>query len=100
MAQAIYAEARAESFAGKQAVAHVIMNRAKKQKKSPCEIVRQRGQFKYRTGGGSQWLDSMRAAANRGYDLTRGSLYFKAKHARVKWPHKFVTSIGNHLFYK
>lgn len=100
MAQAIYAEARGESFDGKRAVAHVIMNRSKKQGKSPCAIVKQPGQFVYKTGVGKQWADALRAARNLGSDLTNGALYFKTHTSRIKWRYKLTTSIGGHGFYK
>ena len=100
MAQAIYAEAGGESFDGKRAVAHVIMNRSNKRGVSPCVIVMQRGQFVRKTGTGHNWKESIRAAQNLGYDLTLGAHYFKTLRSRVHWPHKYTIRIGGHNFYK
>jgi spore germination cell wall hydrolase CwlJ-like protein len=100
MAQAIYAEAGGESFDGKRAVGHVINNRVKKHGKNPCIIIKQPGQFVYRTGKGKRWEESLRAARNLGNDLTSGAMYFKALRSRVKWNYKLTVRIGGHLFYK
>lgn len=100
MAQTIYAEAGGESFDGKRAVGHVIINRSKKRGVSPCVIVMQRGQFVRKTGSGKNWKESVRAAQNLGYDLTHGSHYFKAVTSRVKWKYRYTVRIGGHLFYK
>lgn len=100
IAQAVYAEAGGESFDGKRAVVHVIMNRSKKQGKEPCSIIKQPYQFKYRSGSGKQWQDSIRAAKEFGKDITAGALYFKAVYSKVRWNHRLTTKIGRHLFYK
>lgn len=100
MAQAIYAEAGGESFDGKRAVGHVINNRVKKRRSSPCIVIKQPGQFVYKTGKGKRWEDSLRAAKNLGSDLTRGALYFKNLRSKVKWNYKFTVRIGGHQFYK
>lgn len=100
MAQAIYAEAGGESFDGKRAVGHVIINRSKKRGHNPCIIIRQPGQFVYRTGKGKNWEESLRAARNLGRDLTFGALYFKTHTSRVKWKYKPTVRIGGHGFYK
>jgi spore germination cell wall hydrolase CwlJ-like protein len=102
VAQAVYSEARAESATGQRAVAHVIMNRSKNRNypNSYCQVVKQRGQFKYRTGSGPQWERIKKLLYNLGSDPTNGALYFKAKYARVKWSYRLVATIGGHLFYK
>lgn len=100
IAQAIYAEARGESFDGKRAVAHVIINRSEKLGKNPCVIIKQPGQFKYKTGIGKQWSDALRAAKELGNDLTNGALYFKTHSSRIHWPYKLTVRIGGHGFYK
>ena len=100
MAQAIYAEAGGESFDGKRAVGHVIINRAEKTGKNPCIIIRQPGQFVYKTGKGKSWKESLRAAKSLGRDITNGALYFKNLTSKVRWKHKFTVRIGRHLFYK
>jgi spore germination cell wall hydrolase CwlJ-like protein len=100
MAQAIYAEAGSESFDGKRAVGHVIVNRSEKRGKRPCIIIKQPGQFVYRTGKGRNWDESLRAARNLGFDLTKGALFFKSVRSRAKWNYKFTVKIGGHQFYK
>ncbi len=102
MAQAIYAEAGGESFDGKRAVGHVIVNRAGKARfgTTPCVITRKPGQFVYKTGKGKNWEESLRAAKNLGSDLTRGALFFKTLSSRVKWNYRFTIKIGGHNFYK
>ena len=102
MAQAIYAEAGGESFDGKRAVGHVIINRAKKGRfgDRPCIVIRQKGQFVYKTGKGKNWEESLRAAKNLGADLTKGALFFKTLTSRVKWRYSFTVRIGGHQFYK
>jgi spore germination cell wall hydrolase CwlJ-like protein len=102
VAQAVYSEARSESTTGQRAVAHVIMNRAKSGRfpTTYCGVVKQRGQFTYRTGTGPLWEKVKKSVLNMGLDPTNGALYFKAKHAKVKWAYKLVATIGGHLFYK
>ncbi len=100
VAQAVYAEARGESFDGKRAVAHVINNRSKKRGIGYCKVIRQAGQFKFRTGVGKQWEDSLRAARNLGSDLTAGAMYFKAHYSKQRWKYKMTIRIGGHSFYK
>ena len=100
VAQAIYAEARGESFDGKRAVGHVIMNRSRKRGKTPCVIIRQPGQFKYKTGSGKSWQQSLKAARELGYDLTKGALFFKNTSSKTRWGYSFTVKIGRHLFYK
>lgn len=102
MAQAIYAEAGGESFDGKRAVGHVIMNRTKKGRfgSRPCIIIKQPGQFVYKTGKGRNWEESLRAAKNLGSDPTMGALFFKTLTSKVRWAYRFTVRIGNHSFYK
>lgn len=100
MAQAIYAEAGGESFDGKRAVGHVILNRSKRKDSRPCVIIKQPGQFKYRTGTGKNWEQSLRAARSLGSDPTKGALYFKNTRSKVRWGYSFTVKIGGHLFYK
>lgn len=102
VAQAVYVEAGGESDTGQKAVAHVIMNRSKHKRypKSLCGVVRQPGQFVYKTGNGPRWKRVVNSISNLGSDPTNGALYFKARYAKVKWRYKLVATIGNHLFYK
>lgn len=89
---AIHAEARGEPLYGKFGVANVIINRSKKQNKTPCEIVKQPNQFKLSWGFRYTMPDR---------DYTNGSLYFKTTKSKVKWQKlTYMLTIGNHMFYK
>jgi N-acetylmuramoyl-L-alanine amidase len=103
IAQAIHAESRGESDRGQRAVAHVILNRSKKFNKTPCEIVREPGQFKIKLRkrhDTEAWDDAYNFARNPGRDPTAGALYFKNAKCAVSWAYKLTTRIGNHIFYK
>lgn len=102
VAQAVYSEARSESTKGQRAVAHVIHNRAKSGKfpKTLCGVVKQRGQFTYKTGKGPLWEKVKQSVLNMGKDPTNGALYFKSKKSKMRWSFQLVTTIGGHLFYK
>lgn len=102
VAQAVYSEARGESEIGQRAIVHVIMNRAKNKKfpNTLCGVVKQAGQFTRKVGSGPVWKRIEQIVLHPGADPTHGALYFKAKHSAIKWGKQFVTSIGNHLFYK
>ena len=103
IAQVVHAEARGESVLGQRAVGHVIINRSKKLKKTPCEIIRQPGQFqvklkqRYR---GESWRKAYSVAYNLGKDVTGGALYFVKRGVQVTWNARITTSIGHHNFYK
>lgn len=94
----VYAEARSEPLVGQLAVAHVILNRAKKYKKSVCTIVHQPGQFAV-----AGKLPKSFTVSSIGKDPTNGALYFHNTSVRrpMSWPRriKFKIKIGNHLFY-
>ena len=102
VAQAIWHEARGESELGQRAVGHVIINRSKKQKKPPCSIIRQPGQFsfKFKTRySGKAWNKAWQIANYLGREPTGGALYFKSNN-NIRWKYKLTTVIGNHAFYK
>jgi spore germination cell wall hydrolase CwlJ-like protein len=103
LAQAIYHEARGESDLGKRGVAHVILNRSKKFHKTPCEVLRQPGQFQIKLKSkysGKAWKDAYQIAYYAGRDPTGGAVFFRHKKLTGSWGHKITTSIGNHNFYK
>ena len=120
LAQAVYGEAGNQSFEGKLAVAHVILNRTKDIKfpDDICAVVRQKSQFNYiskvkyikesKDGENKQLTDSVKASLKviNGdvADPTFGSLYFVnlkiAKATRWLYPLRKTTSIGDHSFYK
>lgn len=103
LAQAVYHEARGESDLGKRGVVHVILNRSKKFHKTPCEVLRQPGQFQIKLKkrySGKAWRDAYQIALNPQWDPTAGALYFKNRKTKLSWGFKLTTSIGNHNFYK
>lgn len=120
LSQAVYGEAGNQSFEGKIAVAHVIINRTRDLKfpDSICKVVRQKSQFNYiasikyikesNKGENKQLLDSveasLRAFNGEISDPTFGSLYFiNPKIATATgWlrPLRKTASIGDHTFYK
>ena len=103
VAQAIYHEARGEGDLGKRAVAHIILNRSKKFHKTPCEVLRQPGQFQIKlkkSYTGKAWRDAYQIANYPGKDPTGGALYFKHRKCKTVWKYKLTTSIEHHNFYK
>lgn len=104
IAQAVYGEARGESDLGKRAVAHVILNRAKKRGITPCQVIREPGQFqfKYKTKySGKTWKKCYTLALYPGGDPTGGATYFRVRKLGGTWGRlRITTSIGNHNFYK
>jgi spore germination cell wall hydrolase CwlJ-like protein len=89
----VWAEARGESNEGKRAVAHVILNRAAERKKTPCQVVSERGQFAKGLAPRSFYFDI------GSKDPTRGATYFRKKDA-PRWGRlvKFIR-VGSHTFY-
>lgn len=89
----VYAEARGESTIGQEAVAHVILNRARENNKSVCSVVQQPGQFRKAKPPASFRVNIS------GKDPTKGATYFRTKDAR-SWLGKTKTvRIGGHTFY-
>lgn len=109
----IYHEARGEPHNGQLAVAHVTINRAKKNKTTICKEVYRKNQFSWTRKkmikidkSSKEWLDAKKTAleALRTKDTTHGSLFFfnpkKCGHpASIVTNRKKVKSIGNHDFY-
>lgn len=103
VAQIVYHEARGESDLGKRAVAHVVLNRANKRQKTPCQVLKEPRQFQIKlrqTYVGKAWEHCYKIANAPGIDPTRGAMYFKTSSSATRWNLKFLTRIGNHLFYK
>lgn len=103
VAIAIYHEARGETDLGKRAVGHVILNRSKKLGKTPCQVIRQPGQFQFklkRHYTGKSWDKAVQIAYYLGDNPVGASLYFKSVNCKLKWRYKLVTRIGGHNFYK
>jgi N-acetylmuramoyl-L-alanine amidase len=103
LAAAIYHEARGESEIGKRAVAHVVMNRSKARKLTPCQVVKQPNQFHFKvrvTYSGADWNNAVRIAKNPGSDPTGGAHYFHNKSVQPNWGKRLTVVIGNHKFYR
>lgn len=101
LANAIHHEARGESYLGKVAVAHTIINRVHSHRypNTICRVVNQSGQFTgYRLY--SVIPQETRNIANKvlsgsSVDPTNGALYFHVYTGRGRG-----TIIGNHIFYR
>lgn len=110
----IYYEARGETYKGKEAVAHVVLNRANSNMypDGVCEVVYQKGQFQWVTmkglkkPHGASWQEAQHIAQTvldgESTDPTKGAMYFHNAKLPYSWNHKYVTTakIGNHVFYK
>lgn len=89
----VYAEARGESNRGKEAVAHVVLNRARETNRSVCQVVNESGQFKQKRPPRSFKINLS------GKDPTKGATYFRTKDASSWLGYKKKIRIGNHTFY-
>jgi spore germination cell wall hydrolase CwlJ-like protein len=120
----VYFEARGEPLRGQLAVAHVTMNRAKKDVSQVCHEVARERQFSWtidrveRTKKGwrlkagyapsdmKAWelaLKVARAVASGKHrDFTQGATHFHAVWVQPAWRHEFkvVERIGGHIFYR
>lgn len=114
LAEAIYFEARGTGAVGTEAVAHVVVNRAKSPKfpNSVCGVVGDRCQFSYRCDGQP---DNLANAADRAQafrtaetvlagapDITRGALFFHAARMDPGWfnSRARVGTYGGNVFYR
>ncbi len=110
MTQAIYYEARGESYVGKIAVGHVILNRIKEgYGTDPCDVVSKKKQFswygkKIPVNEKKLWNKCERVSndvlCHRTKDPTHGSIFFHERKVNPKWRYKKTVSIGSHIFYK
>lgn len=121
LALAVYFEAGSEPHSGKEAVAHVVLNRAQHAgfPGGVCDVVQQGGeggrcQFGWYCDGRSDqptsdrmWRSAQDVArevlAGRSDDPTDGALYFApARAKRPAWTHRLtqVARIGGHVFYR
>lgn len=101
VAKAIYSESRGEPELGQRAVGHVILNRAKLNKTSPCKIIKEPGQFKLvHSYSGKAWLSVLDLAKHLGLDPSGQATHFHTLKSRPGWGFKLTTIIGNHRFYK
>jgi len=99
IAEVIYAEARGESIIGQRAVGHVILNRSRRNGRTPCQVIARPNQFhRVRVNYASEaWRVAQRLARNLGEDITLGALYFNPGSVRR---YTYTVTIGNHRFYK
>ena len=122
LALTIYHESRGEPDAGKLAVAHVVMNRAKSQRfpRTICEVVYQSATADHRgceftwtcdavsdqPADLASWLDSVRIARSVywGYarDPTDGAMWYHADYVEPDWAATLSAPqrLGRHLFYR
>lgn len=122
LAQNIYFEARGETDAGKLAVAHVVLNRAKSDRfpKTLCNVVKQgsakrlyRCQFSWWCDGQSDepkdqrmWEHSQQLARmvywGQSQDPTWGALWYHADYVKPYWRRAMARGpkIGKHIFYR
>lgn len=121
LTEALYFEARGESFKGISAVAEVIINRQKSSRfpNSVCAVISQgvggkRGcQFSYKCDGKAEVYHEPKAYARvakmaklkldgRLTKVTGGALFYHTTAVRPSWSRKFrrTAQVGVHLFYK
>lgn len=121
LAQAVYFEARGESRAGQQAIAHVVLNRLRDHRYPPtiCGVVYQnqnqpnRCQFSFACDGRSDkphdkwaWRQSLRVALEAltgvSKDRTQSSTHFHARSVEPQWAMtlKPTVKVGQHVFYQ
>ena len=108
----IYFESRGEPDKAQMAVALVTVNRAKRQKKTLCEIVFEPNQFtwteevihKEPREDNIAWRKALRIAqkALTAKDFTGGCLWFHRYDVSPKWKHnlEYHGRYGQHLFYR
>lgn len=89
----VYAEAQGEGKLGQRAVAHVILNRSKNRKKTICQVVKEKGQFKRKAAPSSFVVPEL------GNDPTNGATSFRNTYERGWNNLKLYRKIGNHYFY-
>ncbi|MDP5274541.1 spore cortex-lytic enzyme [Chengkuizengella axinellae] len=108
MAQAVYGEARGESYEGKVAVAAVILNRVEHSDfpDTVSEVIFESGAFTA-VDDGQMWLSPDAEAYQAVYDAINGSdptneaiYYFNPETATSDWiwSREQVIKIGNHIF--
>ena len=112
LARAVYQEANTQGKRGREAVMAVVVNRAIKQQKHVCEVVRQPSQFSWAKHGtnvtkltGSKEserfvLNVIAKTARTGYNSFRGVEYFYAhKQGKPSWANKMsCVRIEDHTF--
>lgn len=115
LAEAIYFEARGTGEVGTEAVAHVVVNRAKSPKfpNSVCGVIADRCQFSYRCDGHpevyaeprerAQAMQTAEKVLSGAPDITKGALFFHAAWAPPgSWfnSRPRVGKFGGNVFYR
>jgi spore germination cell wall hydrolase CwlJ-like protein len=114
LAEAVYFEARGTSAKGQQAVAHVVVNRAKDSEfpGTVCGVISDRCQFSYRCDGHSDVLANRSDRANAEQiarkvltgtpDITSGAMFFHAARVAPGWfnTRPRVGQFGGNVFYR
>ena len=109
----VYHEARGEPQLGQLAVAYVTINRATKEHKDVCSVVRKAKQFSWTflvddwyPKNIKAWERAQQAAVAAAYrtqpDPTSGALYYHNLSIHPYWAKKMKvkTVIGQHIFYE
>jgi spore germination cell wall hydrolase CwlJ-like protein len=121
MAENIFYEAAMESYAGKLAVGHVVLNRVKSRgyPSTICGVIYDGSQYgscqfswicnesrKSIDKSSKNWQESLKAAENllnnkNSIDFTEGATSYHAEYVKPDWSKtlKFVAKIDKHLFY-
>jgi spore germination cell wall hydrolase CwlJ-like protein len=116
LAQALYYEARGEGERGEEAVAEVILHRARSghHPDTICGVVHEPHQFSFLQDGSTRrkldpeaWkaANSLAARIIRGEivtDMTRSATFYHQADVRPGWADAFVRTaqVGNHIFYR
>jgi len=109
LSEAVYHEARGESYRGQLAVAQTVLNRVKSRQfpSTVCKVVFQKNQFSWTKSWNQSWnadRDSVQVAkvALMGTHSFKDfkALYFHSKMVKPSWKRQYLTTIDNHVFYK
>lgn len=107
----VFYEANNEPLVGKQAVAHVTLNRVNNENypDNVCSVVYQPGQFSWTNEKGRKKpsraaLEKAKEIAEdalegRSTDPTMGATHFHNLTVKPRWKLKRIIRIGNHIFY-
>lgn len=126
LALTVFQEARGEPFIGQQAVAQVVLNRARIRDMPVCDVVLEKGQFSWHP---EKYIKRTKIAGNKGFLIVKSKLpvkkpgwqaslraakealeskntlknaeFFHAKQVKPLWKRRFVEVFraGNHVFY-
>lgn len=110
----VYHEARGEPYVGREAAAHVVLNRARNNGTTVCWETFRREQFSWTTypekleslPKGKQWKDALTTATRvikgGAPDFTGGATHFDRIGLKPCWVDsmKIIAVWGNHIFYR